>query len=1074
MPRGLYRRSVDESITPDLPGKNSREAEKAAAAEDAKERLRGGEDAASGGSGAGSEDAAGLENGGFYANAGGAIALSPQRGFFGKGRGKGNSGKFKKYGPVIAILGLIFGAGGAVSAVQGLMPFHVIEQVTEMFDGSFTSRSSRLPRIMKSVAKMDGKKASDVTSYLPGKYTKYRKGLKKYKSKLKNQGIDLETKDGVTVLKWKNNLGEEVTIDAANFKNFYDSNVDFRNDFSRGTRGFMGRIAAWIDLSAARFFSSHSLTKNLWKDWQQDTFAREGKNTKFKDIIRGRRPEVAADVGTSKVEEEDKIVTRTKADGTTESRIGEVAQADQGMGTDGNAKGKFDTGGEYETSAPQTKTAKTSAEVFDSLSSIASGISNISCAKAAVITAAASIGYAMLQDNARNAWQGVAEGVDKTKIGDGENAPIYNIGNYLANKLTASAMISIVSGGKVAPVLDESLKKLNVSTLFDSAEIGAGVAVTCAIAKVAIASVSIITTALTGGVSKAISSISKTVLNVGASALVGIIAGEVINGYLNSVTNDMCLDSGEADDDPSKPNHDGGNCFAIGGLSELQTNFQGGGGTLGSMAKASEFYDAYQLALEQEAEYDRATKSPFDATNGHTFLGSIVGSLILPVAELSSSPAGFISSIGALFQSSLSSLLPSASAISKTEYLANQIGDCPLAESIGAVGNAIDCSPIMISDMATMDVDPDEVLAKVVEAGQGSKAKGKEINGVEEAFYEDNFEMESGKIALDDDGIEIIKKGSHLDKYIRYCSYRESSFGVIDQNIIAAETTASADTGNAQIDAAMDGALGALPVIGDVIDIWNAYDEMHALQWATGANCVARDTSDTDVFASSEGAGDAKMLGMARTGARDNECKEWEDLDAAPTKGKAGESTSCMQYNPQNEDKDYCNMPIENVWSLSESEYQKELQKRRESCYGHKVEIQDVEYETLSWEEVQWYQRYVEDDRLVEMIDGEHSAVQNLLASYEEENPVDNSFEGVLARRTGMLKEDVVVALNEIQYWEYLADYEPSDLYPVPAKHEEVSLNFAEEKIELPDSSEAKLAGVEIIHTPLRNRSFAA
>ena len=1089
MAGGLYKKSVDDSIDPHLPGKKSREEDKARAAEEARARLRGGEDAAADGSGASGEDnAQDLENGGggLYVSGGGAAAISTRNLFrrgmgFGKGK-KGKGGKksgFRRYGPMVALFGMIFGAGGIIGAVQGLMPFHVVEQVTEMFDGSFTSRANRLPKMMKNIADMDGETGKLKQKFLTKNYSKYRRGLKKYKKKLATQGIDMVKEDGKTVLKWKNHLGEDVTIKAENFADFYKANTDFRNDFSRGTRGFMGRIAAWIDLSAARFFSSHALTKNLWKDWQQETFRKEGRETKFKDIIRGRKPDVDVDVGTSKVEEQEKW-QKVVIDGEEKWRISEVAHMDP------DYKGPEES--YVAKTSVETKSAKTKADFVDSLTSIAGSISSVNCAAAAIMTTAVGIGYAMLQENSQNTWQGVAEGVDKTKAGDGANAPIYDIGNYLSNKMTASAMISIMSGGKIAPAQDSSLSKLNLSTIYGKVELGAGVAVTCAIAKAAIATVSIIVTLATGGVSKAISAISKTIVGVAIQGAAATALGLLVDDYLESFTTDLCLDTreGRKDDTPTEENDDAGNCLAIGGLNALQTNFKGGGGTPGSVDKVSDFYDAYQLALQQEAEYDRATKSPFDATNGNTFLGSLVNSLVLPVAQLSTSPAGFISSIGGLLQSSVSSLLPSASAISKTEYLANQIGSCPLAESVGAVGNSIDCSPVIISDMGTMDEDPDDVVNIVASYGNGgidgkngngvSESKGHKVNGVEEAFNEQNFEMDGGKIALDENGIEKIKKGSHLDKYIRYCSYRESPLGIVDQNIISAETTASANTGNGTVDSFIDGALGSVPVIGDVVDIWNAHDEMTALQWATGANCVARSEDDKTVFASSQQTDDVKMLGMERTGEREDKCYEWDDEEGGgSSNGKAGESTSCKKYPKDDVNKDICKMKNRKLYA-PDDEYDEEVKRMKESCYGHQVGVRDVEYDTLSWKEVKWYQRYVEDDRLVEMVDGEHSAVQNLLASYEEENPVDNSTAGVIARKTGMLKEDVEVALNEMAYWEYLADYEPSDLYPTPVKHvdEAAALEQIKDntKTELPDAPEG-LVSARVWYAPLRDRYSA-
>ena len=981
MSEGLYKKSVGDSIDPHLPGKKSRDAEKAAAAADARARLRGGEDAAADGSGAsGENDASGLENGGFYAGAGGAIALDP-RGFSRRGRkAKGSKGKFKKYGPIIGIAMAIFGGGAAIGGIQSLMPFHVVEQVTEMFDGSFTSRANRLPKMMKNVANMDGKEDKVTQKHLFSDYKKYRRGLKKYKKKLAAQGIEMKNEGKKVVLEYTNRAGNKKTVSADDFDSMYKTNTEFRNDFNRGTRSFSGRIAAWIDLSAARFLSAHGLTKNLWADWQRQTFEAEGKTTKFKDIIRGRRPDVDFDVGKSQV--------ATEYDPDTDDE-GHVV-ADKWTHSDSNE-------------ANSKVNAKTG--FADHLASVARGISDISCAKAAVVTTAIGLGVSMMHEYAQDSFHGVAESTDKVKAGDGAGSPIHETGNFLINKMTAQGMIGVLSAGSVKPVQNESLSKLNLSNMYSAAQIGAGTAIACSAAKIAMASVSIVLTFIPGvSAFKGGFSVGKTILGIGKSAAismgVGLLASWGISKFLESVTTNLCLDSGENKDDPSKPNEDGGNCLAIGGSSSLQTNFQNGGGTLASKDKISDFYDAQKLALQQEAEYDRATKSPFDATNSNTFLGSIVKSMMLPVAGLTTSPAGFIGSLGGVVSSSLASLLPTASAIDKAEYLATQIGDCPAAESIGAVGNSLDCSPIIISDMDTIEADPEDIVDKVADL--------------------EGFEMDGNKIAVDENGIEKIKKGSNLDKYIRFCSYRATPFGIVDQNITNEELKSGglqADTGNDAVDTAIDSVAGAIPVVGDLLDILAGEEEIKALQWSTGANCVARDDDNT-VTASSAGIGAPELLKGRR------ECK------------KSDEETRCTKSN------------------------------------GGTATPHDVEYETLSWkDEMRYYQRYVEDDRLVQSVDSEHSAVDSYLSRYEEENPVDNSFEGTLARKTGMTKEQVSVTLNELAYWEYLADYEPSDLYPVPVENKETISRFSFDSVELPDNPDVKLAN-RIVYAPLKDRNF--
>ncbi len=100
------------------------------------------------------------------------------------------------------------------------------------------------------------------------------------------------------------------------------------------------------------------------------------------------------------------------------------------------------------------------------------------------------------------------------------------------------------------------------------------------------------------------------------------------------------------------------------------------------------------------------------------------------------------------------------------------------------------------------------------------------------------------------------------------------------------------------------------------------------------------------------------------------------------------------------------------------------------------------------WSENQQYQRFIEDQRLAEN-EGliEKSAVTAFLDDYYEENPIDNSYEGVLARRSGLTKDQVVATLDTMEYVAWLAGYSPEDLAPyVPETEPETQYAFNEEE----------------------------
>ena len=61
----------------------------------------------------------------------------------------------------------------------------------------------------------------------------------------------------------------------------------------------------------------------------------------------------------------------------------------------------------------------------------------------------------------------------------------------------------------------------------------------------------------------------------------------------------------------------------------------------------------------------------------------------------------------------------------------------------------------------------------------------------------------------------------------------------------------------------------------------------------------------------------------------------------------------------------------------------------------------------------------------------EKSSVTAYLEEYYEKHPLDNSLEGVLARKTGLTKENVIATIDTINYLTFIADYNPDGYYPL-------------------------------------------
>ena len=101
--------------------------------------------------------------------------------------------------------------------------------------------------------------------------------------------------------------------------------------------------------------------------------------------------------------------------------------------------------------------------------------------------------------------------------------------------------------------------------------------------------------------------------------------------------------------------------------------------------------------------------------------------------------------------------------------------------------------------------------------------------------------------------------------------------------------------------------------------------------------------------------------------------------------------------------------------------------------------------------EFKYYQRYIEDMRiLTDMGDDE---VENPVLAYEQqyeaEHPIDRSFNGTLARISGMTVDDIAFLQEYSRYSTWLANYNPGTRYAFGAPEKELEPK-AEEKTQLP------------------------
>ena len=125
-------------------------------------------------------------------------------------------------------------------------------------------------------------------------------------------------------------------------------------------------------------------------------------------------------------------------------------------------------------------------------------------------------------------------------------------------------------------------------------------------------------------------------------------------------------------------------------------------------------------------------------------------------------------------------------------------------------------------------------------------------------------------------------------------------------------------------------------------------------------------------------------------------------------------------------------------------------------------------------DEYKYYSRYSEDQRVLES-EGliEQSAVAKFLDDYYEKNPIDNSYEGQIARYTGMTKEKVEETLAYVEAFEWLAEYNPENYGPEKFEPKPDG-SWQYESNEIVANAEQAVVGNYIVFDDLRTKTKIA
>ena len=865
-------------------------------------------------------------------------------------KGKKKAGSFlKRKGPMGLIFALILGTGGFMMGTQSLMPMAIEEMILEKFN------SIGISTTMASDAWLDvqlnqGIKVGDTQT---GKTGASLFGFSEYQvQSFESHGLKVVQDVGnltqiTAILYQKNGLWVPVVgSDILLYNGYSESDLinaikgasglnnigkpisaqealkdtDFKNPYTAASRTWRGGISGWFDNIMSSFTETKlSINRNRWVKWVAgnlndiaDAFKETGSSvnlskTSDRGVERDHEVKVLADDGTTS-EIKDEEITRV----TVENEDG------------------IDVDSENVSDTSITATNATLEKVTNVLNSkavkAASAIGAYGCAVIEGLMSIYTVVSAYQSLQFLNLISGFLEAVDKVKAGNGSNSPIHEYGENLTTPGTTlgddggvavSGRTAVQSAGFAwlfsnIPISQDNASVRNVNfeavmsganVLFDNIETTAEAYEACGYVKAGVAAVDLATTIISfiplfGQGIKAVQLTVKESVKIAIKAAVKAVLYAIIPIAAKNLTKMLIQDAAT-----EWFGEDLGNALISGA-----NKYLGGNGTSGAESPASEekvrsYISMRDVVIAEEAEYQRSIRSPFDMTSKYTFLGSLVHAA-MPLVFSGNSVMSKATGVANLMTSSIVGLLPTAMAIGEHDELAS-VGDCPLLESTGAVGDAF-CNPYIITDTSTIFESPIAINDIVHRIGGGSEI----------ASTSDDY----GSVVnanFDEDG--HIKPDSNLARYIVYCGQRTSQYGIKDAAI------ASRITGS---DSATSKLIGYIPLLNDVQDIVNGLSEELKMDWVNGSACVAS-----------------------------SENKHWEN-------------------------------------------------------------------------EYKYYQRFIENERLLENMDPDYtSSVTKLGMEYYEANPVDDSFEGQLARFSGMSKEDVVDTLALLDYYNYVAQYDAGERY---------------------------------------------
>lgn len=891
-------------------------------------------------------------------------------------------GSLKKSGPLLAVVVVLLFLAGASFFGQASMGFSLLAQLQETFDSISTSQGIRTKAFLRFQTNNKNNTGCIKAHYFrPDEFKPSTRQIKK----LGNQGIHFETdSDGVMVMKYypdPNDTTKTRTIvadasqaggDRVAFSSIYDSDATFRERYNEGTNRWRKSEGAWYDTSMPGFLKKIGIaTRNLFKKFTGNT------NTSEEDMRTTISGEADSDTATGKAHATE--IETEKSEGYD----------DEGNKVEKTEKKAVSTSEESTTISRTDATDGTINTKLTSLAKSAIGgtatAANVYCAVSDAVGAITAVTAAYQTIQIVKLASGIFEGIQKTQAGDGANAPYNEIGTSLTkrveNTYEEDGGVVIDPNDKDKFIADES---------------------------------------------KA-SKITRSRSAMEANAVSAIYGGTTV--------------------DPNDPSVKSFN------INEMSTNmwkgFSSGNGVIGALtdllgstaanmdtsAKAFKSCTVAKLAAATvQAGIDVAETAIEIAACLGTGVGCVVD-LLKEAAEATAKNA---------FKSIITSIVVSLATKHVTKVLLRTVVTDVAGEDLG---NAlVDAANIYMGrnhQYSGGAVANKESLVAYLQAQDQIIAE----NARYERETRSPFDITSKYTFLGSLASQMIPLASQMTSVTSTLSGMST---VITNSLISLTPKSSAISAGIEAQAAADLTAQVNPNLADLGGVGDVFGNPFIITdvKTLGMN-PAENVNNVDNYTASYTGEEKNLLDVTdatgenvpKIGKKSRLAKYIQycggrqspfgmadqnianDVDAA---GNVGGTIGQAVANGLGVVGDIIDIAsntnkLRNMGWIS----------GRSCVIGNQLDG-DTDA-SIDWEEASVYQRFIEDQRLAEA-EGiiEKSAVTEYLAEYYEENPLDNSFEGILARYSGLTKENVAATLDIMDVASFIADYKPTDLYPYP------------------------------------------